>query len=83
MRKRVTCVVVFILVWGTFVRSQTSDQINLLLSTLPAGRDTQRYKNYVAPQFKTFVQRSFYLPMRDGVKIAVQLVLPKDRSARG
>jgi predicted acyl esterase len=83
MRKRIACVLVsmFLLVSGTCVRGQTTDKINLLLSTLPAGRDPQRYKNYVPPQFKEVVQRSFYLPMRDGVKIAVQLVLPKDLPA--
>ena len=64
------------------VAAQTAnDQVNLLLSTLPPGRDPQRYKGYVEPQFKAVVQRSFYLTMRDGVKIAVQLVLPKDLPA--
>ena len=57
------------------------DRINLLLSTLPAGRDPQRYEGYVPPAYKTVVQRSLYLTMRDGVKIAVQLVLPKDLPA--
>ncbi|HET6978345.1 MAG TPA: CocE/NonD family hydrolase [Pyrinomonadaceae bacterium] len=58
-----------------------SNDVNILLSTLPAGRDQQRYKGYVEPQFKAATQRSFYLTMRDGVKIAVQLVLPKDLPA--
>jgi putative CocE/NonD family hydrolase len=48
---------------------------------LPAGRDPQRYKNYVEPHFSNVEPRSLYLPMRDGVKIAVQVVLPKDLPA--
>lgn len=56
-------------------------QINLLLTTQPPGKDPQRYKGYVEPQFKEFAPRNFYLTMRDGVKIAVQLVLPKDLPA--
>jgi predicted acyl esterase len=62
------------------VAAQPND-VNLLLSTLPAGKDPQRYKGYVAPQFKGVTQRALYLPMRDGVKIAVTLVLPKDLPA--
>src|SRR5678815_212113 len=60
--------------------AQSSD-VNLLLSTLPAGKDPQRYKGYVEPQFKAVTQRSLYLTMRDGVKIAVTVVLPKDLPA--
>jgi len=76
MRKRIT--LLLILFAALSVHAQTSDQINLLLSTLPAGKDPQRYKGYVEPQFKAFAPRNFYLTMRDGVKIAIQLVLPKD-----
>ena len=74
-------IAILLLVVCTGVPAQTSDQVNLLLSTLPAGRDPQRYKGYVEPQFKAVTTRNFYLPMRDGVKIAVQLVLPKDLPA--
>ena len=81
MRQRIVCVLVFLFVVGTAVRAQTSDQINLLLTKLPAGKDPQRYKGYVEPQFKEFAPRNFYLPMRDGVKIAIQVVLPKDLPA--
>ncbi|HEX6648687.1 MAG TPA: CocE/NonD family hydrolase [Pyrinomonadaceae bacterium] len=81
MRKRIAFMLVAGLLLNAGVCAQTSEQINLMLSTLPAGRDPQRYKNYVPPQFKEFVQRSFYLTMRDGVKIAVQLVMPKDLPA--
>ena len=83
MRKRIALRSDFNVALGSYCRSsaQTSDQINLLLTTLPAGRDPQRYKGYVEPQFKAFTPRNFYLPMRDGVKIAVQLVLPKDLPA--
>jgi putative CocE/NonD family hydrolase len=63
------------------VFAQTDGKINLLLSTLPAGRDPQRYPGYVEPRFKTLTSRSFYLTMRDGVKIAVTLVLPKELPA--
>ena len=61
--------------------SCTTSDPNLLLTTLPAGQNPQRYKGYVEPQFKAFAPRNFYLPMRDGVKIAVQVVLPKDLPA--
>ena len=72
---------VVLLLCAAAIPQTPNTQVNLLLSTLPAGRDPQRYKNYVPPQFKTVVQRSFYLTMRDGVKIAVQLVLPSDLPA--
>ena len=81
MRQRIVCVLVFLFVVGIAVQGQTSDQINLLLTKLPAGKDTQRYNGYVEPQFKEFAPRNFYLPMRDGVKIAIQVVLPKDLPA--
>lgn len=59
--------------------SQTGERkVNLMLSTLPAGKDPQRYPGYVEPKYKDFEQRSLYLPMRDGVKIAIDVVLPKD-----
>ena len=80
MKKRLTCLLASLFLLCTLVSGQTDDssnQVNLLLSTLPAGRDTQRYKGYVPPPYSELVQRSFYLTMRDGVKIAVQLVLPK------
>jgi len=35
------------------------------------------YKGYTAPQYKETVLQSLYLTMRDGVKIAVDVVLPK------
>src|SRR5678809_666648 len=61
--------------------SAFAQDVNLLLSTLPAGKDPQRYKGYVEPQFKAVTQRALYLTMRDGVKIAVTVVLPKDLPA--
>ena len=64
---------------GLAQRSET--EINLLLSTLPAGRDPQRYPGYVAPRYTALSDRSLYLPMRDGVKIAIQIVMPKDLPA--
>ena len=80
--RRTSFTTTLVLLLCTTVAAQTAnDPVNLLLSTLPAGRDPQRYKGYVEPQFKEVVQRSFYLTMRDGVKIAVQLVLPKELPA--
>lgn len=55
--------------------------VNLMLSTMPAGKDPQRYKGYVEPKYKEFEQRSIYLTMRDGVKIAIDVVLPKNLPA--
>jgi uncharacterized protein len=57
---------------------QTNQQPSLMLSTLPAGKDPQRYPGYVEPKYKEFEQRSLYLTMRDGVRIAIDVVLPKD-----
>ena len=82
MARRTSFLITLVLLLCAAVPAQTAnDPVNLLLSTLPAGRDPQRYKGYVEPQFKAVVQRSFYLTMRDGVKIAVQLVLPQDLPA--
>lgn len=39
-----------------------------------------RYEGLGAPRYKGFTTQSFYLTMRDGVKIAVDLVLPKNLS---
>ena len=59
----------------------TTEPVNLLLSTLPAGQDPQRYPGYVAPKYEAITEQSLYLTMRDGVKIAVLLVLPKELPA--
>lgn len=37
-----------------------------------------KYQGYVEPEFKGFVTRSLYITMRDGVKIAIDVVLPKN-----
>lgn len=82
MTRRIAFIAAAVLLLCAAAIPQTpTNQVNLLLSTLPPGRDPQRYKNYVPPQYKTATQRSFYLTMRDGVKIAVQLVLPNDLPA--
>ncbi len=81
MRRIASVLITIILLVSAHAQTTNQDQINLLLSSLPAGKDPQRYKGYVEPQFKEFVQRSFYLTMRDGVKIAVSLMLPKDLPA--
>ncbi|HEX5876225.1 MAG TPA: CocE/NonD family hydrolase, partial [Pyrinomonadaceae bacterium] len=81
MRKIASVLITIVLLISANAQTTNKDQLNLLLSSLPAGKDPQRYKGYVEPQFKEFVQRSLYLPMRDGVKIAVSLMLPKDLPA--
>jgi putative CocE/NonD family hydrolase len=82
MTRRISFAATLLLfVCAAVVAQSTNEQVNLMTTTLPQGRDPQRYKGYVEPQFKTVVQRSFYLTMRDGVKIAVQLVLPQDLPA--
>ena len=82
-RTALSCLIALLLSFSfTSKQGITSNpSVNLLLSTLPAGRDPQRYKNYVEPRFSNVEPRSLYLPMRDGVKIAIQLVLPKDLPA--
>ena len=77
MKNKITRVALLLIVLCTSTFAQSTD-VNLLLSTLPAGKDPQRYKGYVEPQFKAVTQRSLYLTMRDGVKIAITVVLPKD-----
>ncbi|HXX87837.1 MAG TPA: CocE/NonD family hydrolase [Candidatus Acidoferrum sp.] len=39
-------------------------------------------KNVLKPLYKGFTNRSFYLTMRDGVKIAAELALPKNLQSR-
>lgn len=58
------------------IHATDGQPLNLMLSTLPAGKDPQRYKGYVEPKYKELTQRSLYLTMRDGVKIAIDVVLP-------
>src|SRR5580765_5319957 len=63
--------------WAICV-SQTADRpVNLMLSRMPAGKDPQRYPGYVEPKYTELERHSLYLTMRDGVKIAVDVVLPK------
>ena len=57
--------------------TNSGDNVNLLLSKVPANVETKRYKGYVPPRFNGITLKSFYLPMRDGVKIAVTVVLPQ------
>jgi len=83
MLRRVALIsVLFLMVFncGTIsrVRESPDQPVNLMLTTLPAGKDPQRYKGYVAPKYKEAIERSLYLNMRDGVKIAITVVLPKD-----
>ena len=73
-------VLFFVVAVALNAKSQTAPPVNLMLSTLPAGKDPQRYKNYTEPRYKEAVERSLYLTMRDGVRLAITVVLPKDLS---
>jgi putative CocE/NonD family hydrolase len=75
----VSLLAIFLLcvVSSSAARRAIDQPVNLLLSTLPAGKDPQRYPGYVEPKYKEFEVHSYYVPMRDGVKIAIDVVLPK------
>jgi putative CocE/NonD family hydrolase len=75
------CALLGIALFVTNASSQTTRPINLMSSTMPAGKDPQRYPGYVEPKYKEFDQRSLYVTMRDGVKIAIDVVLPKNLPA--
>jgi len=84
LRKAPIAILILLFSSSVFITGQTNHanaQLNILLSTMPAGKDPQRYKGYIEPRFKALTDRSYYVPMRDGVKIAVQVVLPKDLPA--
>ena len=81
LRTRFSSVIFTVVVTFVSAISVGAQTVNLMLSTMPAGKDPQRYKGYVEPKYKEFEQRSLYLTMRDGVKIAIDVVLPKDLSA--
>jgi uncharacterized protein len=79
MVRRITLVALLLSVLASPTIPQTNNttnEINLLLSKLPPSVETKRYKNFTPPRFKEVSVKSLYLPMRDGVKIAVTLVLP-------
>jgi len=82
---RKTSLVLLILIAATIkvaAQANTYDrEINLLLSRLPKNVETKRYKGYVLPRSNATTSRSFYLPMRDAVKIAVTVVLPEGLQA--
>lgn len=58
-----------------------------LAQTAPATNQTRQsaappaYTGYSEPQYKDAEIQSLYLPMRDGVRIAIDLALPKDLPA--
>jgi uncharacterized protein len=83
-RTRVLVSLAFLILscWLTCVGQTTDRPVNLMLSSMPAGKDPQRYPGYVEPKYKELEQRSLYLTMRDGVKIAIDVVLPKPLAAR-
>lgn len=83
MRKFITALTFSIFIFsclGSFASGDTNPAgpINLMLSTMPAGKDPQRYPGYVEPKYTEIIKRSIYLTMRDGVKIAIDLDLPTD-----
>lgn len=57
MTLRITRVAILLVTLCACALAQTND-INLLLSTLPAGKDPQRYKGYVEPQFTAITHRA-------------------------
>src|SRR5215472_12008402 len=59
------------------IAKSEEQRVNLMLSTLPAGKDPQRYKGYIPPKYPEVVERSLYVTMRDGVRVAIAVVLPK------
>lgn len=77
MVRKVWSVIISVLAAFIFAVPVSAQNINLMLSTMPAGKDPQRYQGYVEPKYKEFDQRSIYLTMRDGVRIAIDIVLPK------
>jgi len=82
MRVKVLLITVAALVFSpslssSLIAQEPEGRVNLMLSTLPAGKDPQRYQNYIVPKYQEVTQQSSYLTMRDGVKIAVEVVLPK------
>ena len=73
MWKRLALSAVLLAVAASQTIPQTSNpEINLLISKAPANVETKRYKGYVPPRFNGITLKSFYLPMRDGVKIAIE-----------
>ena len=77
----VLAIPVLFTVSSSAVHHSADQPVNLMLSTLPAGKDPQRYPGYVAPKYKEFVVSSLYVRVRDGVRIAIDVVLPKDLPA--
>lgn len=43
-----------------------------------AANNIPRYKGYAEPQYKEIATQSLYVPMRDGTRIAIDVLLPKD-----
>ena len=79
MFRRTSLVLLILLTAAINVAAQANSdrEINLLLSKLPQNVETKRYKGYVPPRFNQVTTKSLYLTMRDGVKIAVTVVLPE------
>jgi uncharacterized protein len=79
---RVLIASALLILFAWICAAQTTERpVNLMLSSMPAGKDPQRYPGYVQPKYPDLEQRSLYLTMRDGVKIAIDVVLPKPLAA--
>ena len=46
--------------------------------TQSAASNIPRYKGYIEPQYKDITTSALYVTMRDGTKIAIDVMLPKD-----
>ncbi|HYW71588.1 MAG TPA: CocE/NonD family hydrolase [Pyrinomonadaceae bacterium] len=80
MRAKLLLIMIAVFLAGaatSAVAQPEKKQVNLMLSTLPAGKDPQRYQGYIAPKYQAVDQHSLYLTMRDGIKIAIEVILPK------
>ncbi|HVG34245.1 MAG TPA: CocE/NonD family hydrolase [Pyrinomonadaceae bacterium] len=62
---------------ATAARAQSSPQGPTTAASQSDTAAAPPYRGYTAPQYKETVLQSLYLTMRDGVKIAVDVVLPK------
>src|SRR5215813_2281256 len=85
MRKPITllaiCLAIVMSLAVLASQGRAPESVNLMLSTLPAGKDPQRYPGYVPPKYAAVATSSLYVTMRDGVKIAIDVNLPNDPPA--
>ena len=84
LTRRTALIVLILIAAAVKVASQATNdnrEVNLLLSKLPVSEETKRYKGFIPPRFNEIAVKSVYVPMRDGVKIAITVALPKDLPA--